>query len=81
MAQAFLQLLIVLQSNEASGVAINVLEARYSTPLSGETGDPAFWLEAAAARHTSGDTSRMAQRLLDDFRKSALGSIALELPT
>jgi ribosome biogenesis GTPase A len=39
-----------------------------------------FWLEAAAARHTSNDMTRMAQRLLDDFRKSALGNIALELP-
>ncbi len=36
---------------------------------------------AAAARHTSGDTVRMAQRLLDDFRRSLLGPIALELPS
>ena len=40
----------------------------------------AAWLEAAAARHTSGDTARMAQRLLDDFRRGVLGPIALELP-
>ena len=38
------------------------------------------WLSAAAARHTSGDTGRMAQRLLDDFRRGVLGPIALELP-
>ena len=38
------------------------------------------WLSAAAARHTSGDTGRMAQRLLDDFRRGQLGAIALELP-
>ena len=56
------------------------LQERYGIPLSGETADPALWLDAAAARHTSGETARMAQRLLDDFRKSALGSIALELP-
>jgi hypothetical protein len=37
-------------------------------------------LVAAAARHTSGDTLRMAQRVLDDFRRSLLGPIALELP-
>ena len=48
--------------------------------LTGDTADPAIWLQQAAARHTSADTARMAQRLLDDFRKSALGSIALELP-
>ena len=79
-AQAFLQRLIQLEAEEASGVVIAQLEGRYGIPLQGETADPAFWLEAAAARHTSTDTARMAQRLLDDFRKSALGSIALELP-
>jgi ribosome biogenesis GTPase A len=42
--------------------------------------DAHSWLAAAAARHTSGDTLRMAQRVLDDFRRSLLGPIALELP-
>jgi ribosome biogenesis GTPase A len=79
-AQAFLERLTALQVVEASGVVISVLEGRYGIPLTGETADPAFWLVAAAARHTSGDTARMAQRLLDDFRKSSLGSISLELP-
>ncbi len=79
-AQAFLNRLIQLVPQEASGVFIAQLESRYGVALEGETTDPAFWLEAAAARHTSSDTARMAQRLLDDFRKSALGSIALELP-
>jgi ribosome biogenesis GTPase A len=42
--------------------------------------DAETWLAAAAERHTSGDTARMAQRLLDDFRRGVLGAIALELP-
>ena len=42
--------------------------------------DAEAWLAMAAARHTSGDTARMAQRLLDDFSRSLLGPIALELP-
>ena len=79
-AQAFLQLLIALQRQPASGVSLKMVEGRYGIQVSGETADPAYWLKAAAVRHTSGDTARMAQRLLDDFRKSALGSIALELP-
>ena len=79
-AQAFLRMLIGLQQQPSSGVALAVLQGRYGTALSGETEDPALWLEAVAQRHTSSDTARMAQRLLDDFRKSALGSIALELP-
>ena len=79
-AQAFLNLLKGLQPQEASGVGLALLESRYGVPLDGTTEDPAYWLEAVAERHTSGDTARMSQRLLDDFRKSALGSIALELP-
>lgn len=42
--------------------------------------DAEAWLLAAATRHTSGDALRMAQRLLDDFRRSLLGPISLELP-
>jgi ribosome biogenesis GTPase A len=42
--------------------------------------DAVGWLGAAAERHTSGDTARMAQRVLDDFRRGMLGAIALELP-
>lgn len=79
-AQAFLERLIGLQVDVAAGVVLSAVEKRYGIPLTGDTADPAIWLQRAAARHTSGDTARMAQRLLDDFRKSALGSIALELP-
>ncbi len=79
-AQAFLERLIGLQVEVAAGVVLSAVEKRYGIPLAGDTADPAIWLQRAAARHTSGDTARMAQRLLDDFRKSALGSIALELP-
>ncbi|MEB3276209.1 MAG: ribosome biogenesis GTPase YlqF, partial [Cyanobacteriota bacterium] len=42
--------------------------------------DAEGWLAAAAGRHTSGDSLRMATKLLDDFRCSRLGAIALELP-
>ncbi|MEB3183181.1 MAG: GTPase, partial [Cyanobacteriota bacterium] len=42
--------------------------------------DPEGWLAAAAATHTSGDGLRMAQRLLDDYRRSLLGPVSLELP-
>ena len=79
-AQALLQLLRDSQRREASGVVLSNLEQRYGTPMAGSTADPAFWLEATAQRHTSGDTARMAQRLLDDFRRLLLGTISLELP-
>ena len=79
-AQAFLKLLLELQGREEAGVVLSILDQRYGIPLSGETQDPALWLDATSARHTSANTARMAQRLLDDFRRSALGRIALELP-
>ncbi|MFM7269868.1 MAG: ribosome biogenesis GTPase YlqF [Cyanobium sp.] len=92
-ALAFIRLLSVLEPQPVAGVAAGVLEGRYGVPLlalagagtAGRAGlpftpDAESWLQAAAIRHTSGDTPRMAQRLLDDFRRSLLGPIALEVP-
>ena len=79
-AQAFLRLLAAMENRPGSGVSLGRVESRYGIALSGDTADPALWRQAAAEKHTSADTARMAQRLMDDFRKSALGSISLELP-
>jgi len=82
-ALAFAQLLRLLESVPGAGVAAGLLEQRYGIPLADLLAggpDVEGWLEAAAERHTSGDSLRMATKLLDDFRCSRLGSIALELP-
>jgi ribosome biogenesis GTPase A len=79
-AQAFLRLLTEMEQRPGAGVSLARIADRYGIPVAGTTVDPALWMQAAAEKHTSADTSRMAQRLMDDFRKSALGSIALELP-
>lgn len=82
-AVAFLRLLDGLQAHPAAGISFSGVLGRYGVPitrLEDTVADGWGWLEAAAARHTSGDTARMAQRLLDDFRRSLLGPIALELP-
>ncbi|WP_216902210.1 ribosome biogenesis GTPase YlqF [Synechococcus sp. CCY 9618] len=79
-AQAFLQLLSQLEPVAGAGVAPGLLEKRYGVAMAPGRPDAAAWLAASAARHTSGDTARMAQRLLDDFRRSLLGPISLELP-
>ncbi|MBV2352454.1 ribosome biogenesis GTPase YlqF [Synechococcus sp. HK05] len=91
-AMAFVQMLAGLEASAASGVKPGLLQNRYGVPLeplpdsvqsvqnSGVLPDAHGWLEAAAARHTSGDTARMAQRFLDDFRRGMLGPLALELP-
>jgi ribosome biogenesis GTPase A len=66
-----------------AGVAADLLQQRYGIGLgrlSQGGPDGETWLIDAAARHTSGDTTRMATKLLDDYRCARLGSIALELP-
>ena len=76
-------LLAELEVVPAAGVSSGLLERRYGLPvppLEGAMPDAHGWLEAAAGRHTSGDLARMAQRLLDDFRRGMLGPLALELP-
>ena len=85
-AMAFVRLLAGLEPVVAAGVPAGLLERRYGTPVLPRSDreeaipDASAWLEAASSRHTSGDTARMAQRLLDDFRRGVLGPIALELP-
>ncbi len=79
-ALAFLIRLKKLKNISAAGVSIELLEKRYGYQLNENESEVYNWLNLAASRHTSSDTGRMAQRLLDDFRKSSLGSIALELP-
>ncbi len=72
------------EPGEAAPAGVEALAAPAASPSLAVPGhqppDAAGWLAAVAARHTSGDTARMAQRLLDDFRRGQLGPIALELP-
>jgi len=80
-ALAFVELLVWLEQLPQAGVAAGLLAGRYGVAM--DHLDPAAsssWLAAAAARHTSGDLQRMSTKLLDDFRRSHLGAIALELP-
>ena len=88
-ALAFLRLLITLQRDPRAGVAQGLLLQRYGMAVGAlaaaagdgpDLADVETWLQAAAARHTSGDTTRMATKLLDDYRCARLGAIALELP-
>ena len=82
-ARAFLQLLTLLEAEPAAGVPPGLVGKRYGIPLGELPGggpDVEGWLVTAAERHTSGDSLRMATKLLDDFRCARLGAIALELP-
>ena len=76
----FISLLEELEHIKESGITSMCLENRYGIFFNHRIKDKSSWLLAAAERHTSGDTMRMSQRLLDDFRKNLLGNISLELP-
>lgn len=79
-AIAFLKMLRELESKPAAKIPSGILLNRYGIPLREEKGNAENWLVKVAKQHTSGDTKRMAQRLLDDFRRGLLGLISLELP-
>ena len=79
-ALAFLEMLVGLEQQPAAAVPPQLLEQRYGIAVKAGPGAANAWLTAAALKHTSGQSERMAQRLLDDYRRSVLGPIALELP-
>ena len=79
-AISFLNMLKVFAEIKTAGIAPNLLKNRYGIDFSDQNSDPNQWLISAAKKHTSSNTRRMAQRLIDDFRKSLLGLISLELP-
>ncbi len=76
----FMNLLETLENIKESGIKSMCLQNRYGIFVNRCITDKSLWLLSAAQRHTSGDVQRMAQRLLDDFRKNLLGNISLELP-
>ncbi|KGG16743.1 MULTISPECIES: ribosome biogenesis GTPase YlqF [unclassified Prochlorococcus] len=76
----FLGLLNELQKINFAEKPIEILQTRYGIDFETDPKDGYLWLRNAAQKHTSGDISRMALKLLDDFRKSLIGPISLELP-
>lgn len=77
---AFLGLLQKISINPASGVKKDLLTLRYGEEFNPNKIISEEWLQSIANKHASGDKRRMAQKILDDFRKSFLGLISLELP-
>ena len=79
-ALSFLNMLRELAVKTSTGISPDLLHNRYGVKFLSENIDAHKWLISAAKQHTSSDTRRMAQRLIDDFRKNLLGLISLELP-
>ncbi len=80
-AIAFIHIIQELELIPEAGVSLKLLEDRYKLPIPNGYSFAYQWLSNAADLHTSGDTRRMAIKLLDDFRKNLLGYISLELPS
>ncbi len=79
-AISFMKLIEKLENIKEACITSMCLQNRYGIFINEKIKDKSLWLLSAAKRHTSGDTRRMSQRLLDDFRKNLLGNISLELP-
>ena len=80
-AIAFLLMLQKLEVKRDAGIFLGTFEQRYGFPFNDKVNDVDQWLMKVSERHTSGNKIRMAQRVVDDFRKSFLGLISLELPS
>ena len=76
----FLEILEKSEDLNTAGSSLHILKKRYGVDYSRIKTNAHEWLLSAAELHTSSDTRRMSQRLLDDFRKSLLGLISLEMP-
>ena len=78
-AAEFIKKLNKLSTLKSSGFKQSFYEKRYGIPMNGNM-DAIQWIQDASSIHTSGDTSRMSSKLLDDYRKLLLGKVNLELP-
>lgn len=80
-ATALIELIQGLESSEPKpGFLPNqVLQTRYQLDPTSITA--ADYLATAAEQRHQGDLERMAQQVLNDFRKGLLGKVTLELPT
>ena len=79
-AIAFLKIIFSLYENKNANISIKKFTDRYGINLMDALGSPEQWILDTAEKHTSGDSRRMAHKLLEDFRNQMLGKISLEVP-
>ena len=80
-AKEFIRIILQLQSNPISNISIPKISQRYGIDFNNKLKDPDQLIKFASEKHTSGDSRRMASRLLEDFRTQMLGKICLEVPS
>ena len=75
-----LKLIFRVTNQNQCGIKVDLVETRYGVNFKKVGMNENEWLLAVSELHTSGNKTRMAQRILDDFRKTVLGLISLEVP-
>ena len=79
-AKEFIKIILRLHKKNIPNVSINRISKRYGIDLIEGFQDPDQWILDTANKHTAGDTRRMANKLLEDFRNQMLGNFSIEVP-
>ena len=76
----FIKIISKLNTDKNANISLKKISNRYGVDITKGFNNPSEWINLAASKHTSGDTRRMAYKLLEDYRNQMLGKIALEVP-
>ena len=76
----FIKIISKLNKDKNANISLKKISNRYGVDITKGFNNPSEWINLAASKHTSGDTRRMAYKLLEDYRNQMLGKIALEVP-
>ena len=79
-AKEFIKIILKLYEKNTNNISINKISKRYGVDLLDEFQDPDQWIFDTAKKHTAGNTRRMANKLLEDFRNQMLGNFSIEVP-
>ena len=79
-AKEFIKIILKLYEKNTNNISINKISNRYGVDLLDEFQDPDQWIFDTAKKHTAGNTRRMANKLLEDFRNQMLGNFSIEVP-
>ena len=79
-AREFIKIISRLHTNKIANISLNKISTRYGINIQKGFHDPDEWFQIASQKHTSGNTRRMAYKLIEDYRNQMLGNISLEIP-
>jgi len=79
-AKEFIKILLRLNEKNTVNISLDRISKRYGIDVINGFKDPDQWIIDTANKHTAGDTRRMANKILEDFRNQMLGNFSLEVP-